>query len=285
MCTASLCQPVVIFKGSYSAAVSEIAVDANNVYWTGNGVMQLSLGGGTPLTLASGATQGIAVDATSVYWTDSGINTKIGKVAIGGGTVTTLASVTGKPSELAVDSTSVYWTNFATRTVSKVPKSGGTVTLLASSATDLPYGIAVDASNVYVSTSSGAKSIPISGGTTTVLSTDPGVGGATIDAMSMYWVYDQSGVSNVYKVPLGGGTTTTLATGMYGAVSLAVDGLNLYVGGSGIWRMPTAGGTLAQVVKFPVTMTTTVTSIQTDAAYIYFAAYDPYFSYVMRVAK
>jgi hypothetical protein len=59
-----------------------IAVDANNVYWTNQGVcpddggpcsgavMKVPVTGGTPVTLASGeySPTSIAVDDTSVYW-------------------------------------------------------------------------------------------------------------------------------------------------------------------------------------------------------------------------
>jgi hypothetical protein len=281
---ASLCEPVVLFQSSNYAAVAEIAVDANNVYWTGNGVMQLSLGGGTPLTLAGGATQGIAVDATSVYWTDYSINTRIAKVTIGGGTVTALASVAGsKPSELAIDGTSVYWTDVAAHTVSKVSKSGGMVTMLASTGAQ-PSGIVVNVNGVYVSTFGGSISVPISGGTSTQLSTDAGFGNqnVAIDATSMYWLDDQNGPTTLYKVPLAGGTTITLATGLYDAVSIALDGTDLYIGGVGIWRIPTAGGTPVQVTK----LNAQATSIQTDATYVYVAAVNgSVSSYVMRVAK
>ena len=63
---------------------------------------------------------GIAVDATSVYWTNYEGGT-VQKVGLGGGTPVTLASGQATPYDIAVDATSVYWTNLG-GTVMKVAK-------------------------------------------------------------------------------------------------------------------------------------------------------------------
>jgi hypothetical protein len=162
---------------------SAIAVDTTSVYWlntTSAGyallppyhttIMKTSLGGGTPVILASdtepsprGGSYGIAVDATSVYWintsnTGGGFSTLM-KVPIGGGTPTTLASGSFSPSatgQIAVDSTSVYWVNgsdyrSANGSVMAVAQEGGTPTTLAARQTTAG-GLAIDATSVYWTT-------------------------------------------------------------------------------------------------------------------------------------
>ena len=163
---------------------SAIAVDATSVYWlnttsAGYGllppyhtaIMKTSLGGGTPVILASdtepnprGGSYGIAVDATSVYWINTsntvggGFSTLM-KVPIGGGTPTTLASGSFSPSaigQIAVDATSVYWVNSsdyrsANGSVMAVAREGGTPTTLAARQTTAG-GLAIDATSVYWTT-------------------------------------------------------------------------------------------------------------------------------------
>jgi sugar lactone lactonase YvrE len=73
-----------------------LAVDAENVYWANAGdgrVMQVPIGGGTPITLASGQAipDGITVDATHVYWTNNAVEGSVMKA-------------------IRFDATSLYWT-------------------------------------------------------------------------------------------------------------------------------------------------------------------------------
>lgn len=153
----------------------DIAIDANNVYWTnsaGGSVMKVSLAGGAPTTLASGQSDpyGIAVDPASVYWTGGG---NVMKASTVGGTPFTLASGQGA-GEIAVNATNIYGTvSGVNGAVIAVPLGGGTVATLAS-----------------------GQSTPI---------------GITVDSRSVYWTNFGTSASDakdgtVMKVPLGGGT-------------------------------------------------------------------------------
>jgi hypothetical protein len=61
-----------------------LAVDGANVYWgntNGGTIMKVPIGGGTPVTLATGQSpQFVAVDGTSVYWTNSTADGAVRKV-------------------------------------------------------------------------------------------------------------------------------------------------------------------------------------------------------------
>jgi len=110
--------PTVIASGLNFPA--DIALDANNIYWTDNRdgtVMKAPLSGGTPTLIASGQNFpfGIAVDSQNVYWTNNGGNTggSVMKAPIGGGEATVIASGQNFPMGIAVDQTNVYWTNNA----------------------------------------------------------------------------------------------------------------------------------------------------------------------------
>ena len=107
---------------SSANAYGPIAVDATSVYWTeglsggGGQLLKAPLGGGTPITLASGMLGWLAVDTQSVYCADSSSGTIL-SVPVGGGNPVTLASGQNGPGVVVVDATNVYWTNYGAGTV------------------------------------------------------------------------------------------------------------------------------------------------------------------------
>jgi hypothetical protein len=111
-------------------------------------------GGGSP--------SDVALDADNVYWTDFGPSTssnqEIDKTPKAGGTVTTLAAMSTEPTGIAVDSSFIYWTTFGDHgvagTVMKVSKTGGEAKTLAT-AQDRASSVAVDDTNVYWTTNGG----------------------------------------------------------------------------------------------------------------------------------
>ncbi len=102
--------------------VSDMAVDASNVYWVsslGNIASVPTNGAGSPVTIVAGVSfpSGIAIDSTNIYWTTGSVGGSggaqpdgtISTVPIAGGAPTVLVPNQISPSEVAVSSTSVYW--------------------------------------------------------------------------------------------------------------------------------------------------------------------------------
>lgn len=110
-----------------------------------------------------GGPRDLAVDADNLYWTDWGTATSgpraIKKVAKAGGDITLLAREDSEPTDIAIDDSFVYWTTLGQAgtvngTVMKVGKAGGNAKALATGQ-DRASSVAVDEAAVYWTTYGG----------------------------------------------------------------------------------------------------------------------------------
>jgi hypothetical protein len=125
----------VNLKRTGGGAPSDIALDADNLYWTDFGptrnsekaIKSVAKAGGSVTTLATMSTEptGIALDALFVYWTTRGspgvANGTVMKVSKTGGEAKALATGQDRTNSIAVDEANVYWTTYG-GTVMKAPK-------------------------------------------------------------------------------------------------------------------------------------------------------------------
>jgi hypothetical protein len=154
---------------------------------------------------------------------------------------------------IVVDKTNVYWTSVMG--VMTVPIAGGPIKALAK-LTGLPAGIAVDASNVYWGernlgppSSGSINKVPLTGGSTVTLATDPSYGPSrlVVDANAVY--FTNSVESTVMKVPIAGGTAIPLAMNRKYPYAITVDSSRVYwtdqddQGRGFIMAVPLNGGT------------------------------------------
>jgi hypothetical protein len=189
--------PVVLAAGQ--PGPGEIAVNATDAYWLNNGVsqcgvrgtiMKVALAGGTPEVIAElDLARVLALDATSVYWTN--FNT-VRKAPLGGGPATTLGvDPAGYAiNDLTVDATSVYWPSRTA--IMKLPIEGGTPVELATGAPNSLGGssVKVNQTNVFwVGADGTIQTMPLGGGSKTVLATQQLDSFIAVDAQNVYWTY------------------------------------------------------------------------------------------------
>ncbi len=232
--------------------VFAMAADATDVYWAQpSGVMKVAATGGpvtqlAPLTSSERVSQ-IAVDADSVYWLQFPISVaaepnattvpgSLRKAPLAGGASTEIASfgVTNITGYFTLDAASVYWSDTVHGTIMKAPKGGGTPVTLATGQ-ELPQSLTVDADSVYwVSWAVNAHKPPwlakvakTGGAPVTLASSDgEGLGQIAVDATGVYSLGGQSARTRLLHVPLEGGPTEVLAeySDMGGVALIACPG-------------------------------------------------------------
>lgn len=249
--------PTVLASGQNGA--TGITVDANNVYWVAPGVvMEVPIGGGTAVTLASAQQPGdVKVNATTVYWSLE-LNAGIYSVPIDGGSVSPNLEQGNNftnidATELILTSADIYFGGGNTG-VAYIPLGGGVPQPVGGGQPGAPFELASDANNVYFTAKNGAGEVAyvsLSTGQPTVLVYDGAVTprGVAVDSTYVYWL-DQAG-GTVNRVPIAGGTSTTLATGQASPTGLAYDSGNLYwtnyVANGSVMKMPAVGGCMQPI--------------------------------------
>jgi hypothetical protein len=139
--------PTTLVPAVDNAQGVPLVANSTDVYWAGESVGAVSVGGGTPETLAQGPYDippNLAIDATSLYWAGHGDGVQ--KLALSGGTPVTLVP-TNQAEFVAVDASSIYWTQ--ANAIVKAALTGGSPATLSSSTANSPEAIAVGGTMVY----------------------------------------------------------------------------------------------------------------------------------------
>lgn len=304
-CSAGLCQPVTL--ASNVPATSNMAIDSQNVYWTGQGVtgsaapplpsvvMSVPITGGTPSTIYSNvnmAPGAISVADGNVYWADAftpsgstADTATLWKIPASGGSRVQL-SQPGAQFIRGVFSFGglVFWAQDSN--LLQMPVGGGTIVTVPGGD---PHDVWADAQRVLwtdfgVSGNNPGtvnQTVADRTTTTTIATGQADPSGITSDHTSMYWfTIGALFKSTIVKAPLGGGASTTLANPI-GVTAIAVDDTNVYfaaIGGSstgatdGIFSVPTSGnGSVTQLVV----LSTPPPALAVDGTNIYWITTDP----------
>jgi hypothetical protein len=251
-------EPVTLVSGQ--RAPTSVTLDTANIYWTtGDGTVTTApKSGGTGISLAQepGMIRGFGIDDTSVYWTTDSDEGAVRKVPKAGGTTVTLASNRTNPGGLALVPATVYWSDETSGgSLVQMPTDGSAApTAVASVAEGTTYGVGSDTANVYwtdnVVPTACTPTVTTTSPSTAVTSTTPAPNGSvnaaaldgsavrvlasalvfpTVvlgDAVNAYWTASDGSVN---LVPVdGSGAVVQLGQGAPGAVSLALDAVNVY---------------------------------------------------------
>jgi hypothetical protein len=291
-CSAGTCLPFALFTEA-AGLPSSIAIQSGRAYWIEteyNAVSSVSVDGGDATRLATPQRPtGLAVNADAIYWTSQGM---LQRLPLAGGTPTTIANAGGSYG-IALDATNVYWTASATDamgnamgSVFSMPLAGGPLTTY-STTEDVPAGIVVTPSNVYwidlntelpaLGTTS-LMEVPLAGGPPLAVVPSTSAAGSGADAIATYGATVYFTIQGtLYSVPVGGSRPTLLSPNVR-ALALAVDGSGIYAAASDeVLFVPLAGGTAVALAQGLFS----TSGIAVDESAIYFTDDDT----VMKLAK
>ncbi len=183
---------------------ASIAADAANIYWTdtyqymnnAGAVVQQSLAGGSPITLASRFTH-------------------------------------GAPTEITVGAHNVYWAEYNAGTILAVPINGGSVQTISTDSYSFgAWGLALDPQEqnlFWIDINGPLLKQPLSGGAPVTLSFGGQVALAA-DSTCLYWATGTPGAVQsveLLKTPVGGGPLVNLGT-VITPVKILLDSTSVY---------------------------------------------------------
>jgi hypothetical protein len=219
----------VIAGGQPQLAV--IAADAAGVYWTRADGMVLKAphGGGEAAMIGSGLSfpVGIEIDGGTLFAAMLYGETRVVTMPTQGGPLEDLVTDThdlGMTQGFALNGTHVFWATWnSTSTLWSMPRDGGTPKALATSPSEYSV-LAADEARVFWGTGVRLLSIPVAGGTPTVLVDATTIDSLAVDATHVYFSTD----NRVARIPKGGGSQTAIAAREGLVTTLVLDETNVY---------------------------------------------------------
>jgi len=213
----------------------------------------------------------IALDATSVYSANGSSLVSCPKTGCLSGSGTTVESgvdVWG----LAVSGGYVYFSGFNDSDgLSRVALGGGPVQRLVASGVGTSNVLVAGDKVIYGTGNGHVSSVPLTGGSPTLLYATPDGSGVNSFVASATDLYLGVNTGNVLRLPLGGGQPTTIAT-TQGTSQLAIDAANLYwsrsSGSTSAIRKMALGGT--SIVDLITVAPVASLAIAIDDAYVYY---------------
>ncbi len=221
--------------GTGLGSLRGLAVDATHVYFAfhdvNGSIQRVPRAGGTIETFAANEPWPLRVlaDATHVYWSCYQNAGRIRRAPKTGGPAETIATET-LTWGLALDATTAYFGTYRSNgSIFSVPKGGGATATLTTSMRPTS-GVALFGGDVLFTRWQGMTgdvlSVPVSGGTATVLAAGEGNPmSVAADASGTYWT--NNGADQLRWLPAGG-APTTLASAVAGPKNLALTATSVY---------------------------------------------------------